>query len=309
MAGTGVTSDISNLIVAGITFTFNEAAANKGAEEYPQICTQVAEEKAVGIYESAGDISKAELKTEGAAITYESGEDAYETTITTQLYAKGVRASYEEMKNDMTKTIQNYFGSKLVRAMVEQKEEVVAEAYNNAFATTAADGVYVISDSHPLVNSAALNDNLITGDISSTTLKTGITQFTTIKNQAGDRFPTRATHILVHPSEMFNVVELLNSTLQGQELSNTTNSIKSVGMLTPIFNNYLDSKVKGDTYTPWFLLDKTLDKAGCILQYRGGMKLDLEEDFDTKDWKGTCIEEYAAAFVSPGYGIVGSLGT
>lgn len=305
----GRSSDISNLVKAGITLTFNEALKAPQTIEYDQICHKYEEQKPVGIYASAGDVGNATALVEGSPIPYEGIEEAYKTEITTLTYAKGVKATRKQMLDDQTSTVKNLFGSKLVRSMIETKEQVVADTYNDAFATTGADGVYIISDSHPLVNSAKLNDNLITGDISTDTLKTGITQFSFIKNHAGNRFPTKATHILVHPSEQFLVIEIMNSQLLAHQLSNTMNSIPKIAPLGMIFNNYLDSKSKGDTYTPWFLLDRTITDAGCILQYRGGMKLDAEEDFDTKDWKGTCVEEYAAAFVSPGFGIVGSLGT
>lgn len=305
----GRSSDTINMTKAGINFVFNEALKAPQEIQYDKICTKYEEQKPIGTYLSAGDIGNAVDLDEGDSIVYEGIAQAYKTEITTGTKAKGVKATRKQMLDDQTNTVKNAFGAKLVRAMVEKKEQHVADKYNDAFTTTGADGVYIISDSHPLVNSASLNDNLITGDISTDTIKTGVTQFSFIKNQAGNRFPTRPTHILVHPSEQFNVIEILNSQLMAQELSNTMNSIAKVAPLGMIFNDYLDSKSKGDTYTPWFLLDKTISDAGCILQYRGGMKLDTEEDFDTKDWKGTCIEEYTAAFVSPGYGIVGSLGT
>lgn len=305
----GRSSDITNMTKAGINFVFNEALKAPQVIEYDQICTKYMEEKPIGTYLSAGDVGNAVDLDEGNVIVYEGIAEAYKTEITTGTKAKGVKATRKQMLDDQTNTVKNLFGAKLVRAMIETKEQHVADKYNDAFATTGADGVYIIHDAHPLVNSAAVNDNLITGDISTDTLKTGITQFAFIKNQAGKRFPTKATHILVHPSEQFNVIEIMNSQLMAQELTNTTNSIAKVAPIGMIFNNYLDTKARGNTYTPWFLLDKTMSDAGCILQYRGGMKLDTEEDFDTKDWKGTCIEEYTAAFVSPGYGIVGSLGT
>lgn len=305
----GRSSDITNLTKAGIQLVFNEALKAPQTIEYDQICHKYEEQKPIGIYMSAGDVGNATALVEGSAIAYEGIEEAYKTELTTLTYAKGVKATRKQMLDDQTNTVNNLFGAKLVRSMIETKEQAVADVYNDAFATTGADGVYIISDSHPLVNSAKLNDNLITGDISTDNMKTGITQFSFIKNQAGNRFPTKATHILVHPSEQFMVIEIMNSQLLAHQLSNTVNSIAKVAPIGMIFNNYLDSKSKGDTYTPWFLLDRTLTDAGVILQYRGGMKLDTEEDFDTKDWKGTCVEEYVAGAVSPGYGIVGSLGT
>ena len=132
-------------------------------------------------YLSAGDIGNAVDLDEGDSIVYEGIGQAYKTEITTGTKAKGVRATRKQMLDDQTATVQNAFGAKLVRAMVEKKEQHVADKYNDAFATTGADGVYIISDSHPLVNSALLNDNLLTGDITTDSIKTGVTQFSFIK--------------------------------------------------------------------------------------------------------------------------------
>jgi phage major head subunit gpT-like protein len=306
MAG-GRSSDITNLKKAGINFVFNEAAKVPMPQQWPQIVTKVMEEKAVGTYMTAGDIGNASLHTEGSAYTFEGRAEDWKTEITIQIYGKGVYATRKQMKDDQSNFIANTFGAPLVQAMVQKKEQVVADVYNDGFATSMADGVYVFSNTHPLSNAPALyNDNLVTGAITTDNIKTGLNQFALIKNQAGNRFPTQATHLLVNVMEQFTVIELLESKLLAWELSNTVNSVTRAQPLGVILNNYIDHTGKGDTYSPWFLLDKTIDRAGAIYQYRGGMNIETEVDFKTKDYQATVEEEFAVAFVSPGYGVVAS---
>ena len=308
MAG-GRSSDIQNLRKAGITFVFNEEAKKDRAQQWPMIVTKTEEQKPVGIYMTAGDVGNATAHIEGSPITFEGIDEAYKTELTTVTYSKGVFATKRQMDDDQTNTVKGLV-PKLVNAMINTKEQIAADAYNHGFTTTGADGVYVFSDSHPLTNSAKLNDNLITGALSELTIKEAISQFSLIKDMAGNRYPTHATHILTNTASQFTLIELLQSQLMAYQDSNTVNSLNKSGSgaIGVILNDYIDSTAKGDTYSPWFVLDKNVPKAGAIYQYRGGMKQDSEEDFKTKNWEITCMEEYVVGFVSPGFAAIASQG-
>lgn len=305
----GRSSDTLNMTVAGINFVFNEAAKAPQKREYEALVTKVEEPRPIGIYLTAGDIGNAVLLTEGDAINFQGIAQGYKTEITTLTYAQGVAATRKAMLDDQTNTIKNAFGTKLINSMLAMKEQVVADAYNHGFTVTGSDGKAIFADDHPLLSAPGkVNDNLVSGPLSVEKLKEMQNRFVFIKNHAGNPYPTHPTTIVTHPSEQFKLIELLNSQLLPWELSNTVNSLNDVNKIQIVLNNYIDNTGKGDTNSPYFMLDKTIDRAGAILQTRGGLKLDVLEDFKTKDWQGTCIEEYACAFVSPGYGVVGSTG-
>lgn len=308
MAG-GRSSDITNLkkARASINFVFNEAAKVPQEQQWPQIVTKVSSELEVGTYLTVGDIGNASAHIEGDAYTFEGISEDWKTELTLVTYGKGVYATRKQMKDDQTLSVNGMFGTKLIRSMIETKEQLVADAYNDGFSTAMADAVYVFSNTHPLSNAPGkYNDNLITGAITTSAIKDGLNQFSKIKNQAGNRFPTKATHILVNTMEQFTLIELLESQLLAWELSNTVNSITKAQKIGVILNDYIDHTGDGDTYSPWFLLDKTLTDAGCVYQYRGGMNVETQTDFKTKNYETTCEEEYVVGFVSPGYGVVGS---
>lgn len=309
MAG-GRSSDITNLkkARAGINFVFNEAAKVPQEQQWPMIVNKVNQSLEVGTYLTVGDVGNAALHTEGDAYTFEGISEDWKTEITIKTYGKGVFATRKQMLDDQTLSVNGMFGTKLIQSMIQAKEQVVADAYNDGFATSMADGVYVFSSTHPLSNAVGkYNDNLITGALSTENIKAGVNQFSLIKNQAGNRFPTKATHLLTNTMEQFTVYELLQSQLLARELSNTVNSLKLAPMGV-IFNDYIDHTSDGDTYSPWFLLDKTIKDAGCVYQYRGGMNIETELNFLNKNTEATCEEEFAVAFVSPGYGVVASQG-
>jgi len=309
MAG-GRSSDITNLkkARASINFVFNEAAKVPQEQQWPQIVHKVNQPLEVGTYLTVGDVGNAALHTEGNDYTFEGIAEDWKTEITIKTYGKGVFATRKQMKDDQTLSVNGMFGTKLIRSMIETKEKVVADAYNDGFATAMADAVYVFSSTHPLSNAPGkYNDNLVTGAISVDNLKAGIIQFSLIKNQAGNRYPTRATHLLTNTMNQFDVYEILESALLAHQLSNTINSLKKEP-LGVIFNDYIDHTTKGDTYSPWFLLDKTIPDAGCVHQYRGGMQIETELNFKNKNTESTCEEEFAVAFVSPGFGVIASQG-
>lgn len=307
MAG-GRSADISYLkkARASINFVFNEAAKVPQEQQWPQIVTKVNQPLEVGTYLTVGDVGNAALHVEGDAYTFEGISDDWKTELTIQTYGKGVFATRKQMKDDQTMSVNGMFGTKLIQSMIQVKEQVCADVYNDGFATSMADGVYVFSSTHPLSNAVGkYNDNLITGSLSTEGIKEGVNQFNLIKNQAGNRYPTKATHLLVNTMEQFTVYELLQSQLLARELSNTVNSLK-LSPMGVIFNDYIDHTGDGDTYSPWFLLDKTIKDAGCVYQYRGGMMVETELNFLNKNTESTCEEEFVVGFVSPGYGIVGS---
>jgi len=307
MAG-GRSADISYLkkARASINFVFNEAAKVPQEQQWPQIVTKVNQPLEVGTYLTVGDVGNAALHVEGDAYTFEGISDDWKTELTIQTYGKGVFATRKQMKDDQTMSVNGMFGTKLIQSMIQVKEQVCADAYNDGFATSMADGVYVFSSTHPLSNAVGkYNDNLITGALSTEGIKEGVNQFNLIKNQAGNRYPTKATHLLVNTMEQFTVYELLQSQLLARELSNTVNSLK-LSPMGVIFNDYIDHTGDGDTYSPWFLLDKTIKDAGVVYQYRGGMMVETELNFLNKNTESTCEEEFVVGFVSPGYGCVGS---
>ena len=308
MAG-GRSANITNLkkARASINFVFNEAAKVPQEQQWPQIVHKVPEQKEVGTYLTVGDVGNAALHVEGDSYTYEGLSEDWKTEITIATYGKGVYATRKQMKDDQTMSVNGMFGTKLIQSMIQTKEQVVADVYNDGFATSMADGVYVFSNTHPLSNAPGkYNDNLITGAITTDNVKAMVNQFHLIKNQAGNRYPTKGTHLLTNTLDQFTVYELMESKLMAGELSNTINSVAQVQAFGVIFNDYIDHTTDGDTYSPWFMLDKTIADAGCVYQYRGGMNTETQVNFQNKNVETTCEEEFAVAFVSPGFGVIAS---
>lgn len=305
----GRVSDITKLTEAGVDVIFNKAVKMPTMKYYPQIVSEKPNQKKIGKYETIGDLSSATEKGEGDAIVFDKISHNYETTITSSTKVKGVEASMEELEYDLYATVQKYFGSPLMQKMIILKERAVATAYNNAFATTTgADGVYVCSASHPLQRSALLNDNLATGALTPENLTKAKNKFNFIYDQSGEFFGSIPTHLLIHPNKMYSAMAILGSQLYAFELTNTKNTLQDVSPIKVISNPWITYNTTTDV-SPWFLLDKTLADAGCVLQTKRGIQLKTWWENNNDVFRGACTEMYGVGFISPGYGLVGSLGS
>lgn len=303
----GRISDTINLTEAGIDEVFNREVTRPRKLEYKNICREVSGDKQIYKHQSIGNLGPAVVKPEGDDIVYSKVEQAYETTITASTVSNGAAATLEQLEYDLEGVVQNIFGKPLVDTMIVKKEKIVADVYNDGFATTGADGVAVFSNSHPLVNNALkLNDNLLTGEMSTTTIQTAKNMFNFIYDQAGEFMDTAPTHLLIHPNKLFLALQLLTSQLMALELSNTKNVLQDVSPIKVITDRWLDYNLTTDV-SPWFMLDKTLE-AGVTLYQTIPLAMNKEFDWDKLIYKGQIYEAYGSGYVSCGYGAVGSTG-
>ena len=307
MATTRV-SDLGNLVLAGIREVFDTAKQNPGPIEYPQICREVFETKQTGKYDTVGSLGPATAHTEESSGVYDKVEWNNETTIVSSTVEKKVAATIESKEFDQYGVIEATFGAPLMNTLIMYKEQAVADVWNDCFTDTGADGVYIASSTHPLKNNSALyNDNLASGALTVDNIKTAKNMFNHIYTQSGMKFHTNPTHILLHKDKLYDINELLASNLMAWELSNTINSLQSVAPLQIIVSTHLDISSVG--VSPWYLIDKTLKGAGCVLQKRTDVRLKTWEDPDDGTFKARAYEIYGVGMVAPGYGFVASPGS
>jgi phage major head subunit gpT-like protein len=303
----GRSSDIQRLTEAGVDLVFNKAVKAPKRKYYPQIVTEKMQEKVIGKYDTIGDMGPAADHVEGDVFSFDKFSQNYETTITSTRRYKAVESSREELENDLYNVVQSRFGTPLINKLVQKKERIVADAYNDGFTTTGADGVAVFAATHPLQRSASVNDNLATGALTPENLILAKNKFNATYDQAGEFYDTMPTHLLIHPNKIYDAIAILESQLLAFQLSNTKNTLQAVDALQIITNKYLDF-TNVTNVSPWFLLDKTMDDAGCILQVQKGYYLNTWWENNNDVFRGVAHEKYGVSFISPGYGAVGSTG-
>ena len=303
----GRVADIVSMTEAGVDLVFNRAAKMPRKKYYSQIVWEIQQKKRVGNYHTIGDIGPAEEKTEADLINFDRILENYETNITSTTKAKGMEASLEELEYDLERVVESRFGAGLLKVMQTYKERACADLYNDAFATTGADGQYQIDSDHPLQNSALENDNLATGALTPDNLIAGQQKFNFIYDQAGDFFDTEPTHLLVNRNKLWTVLMILESQLMAMELSNNKNVVEGGGGLKVIANPYIAYNVSTGV-SPWFMLDRTLTDAGAVLQKKRGVWLKTWWVNENAVFRAAAMEMYGVGIISPGYGMVGSTG-
>jgi phage major head subunit gpT-like protein len=296
-------------MLAGSTAIFEKNVKIPAKEYWREIATVVPEDKQVGNYDTLGNLGPAKKHDEESAGSYDKIRYNNRTNITSYVWEKKVKVTLEANIFDQYGVVEKQFGAPLIKTLRDLKERNVAGVYNDMFTSTGADGVYYASASHPLLDSPKLNNNLMTGALSTDNIKKMQNMFHSIYNQAGELHGTRATHLLVNEDKQFQVFELLNSALMPWELSNTTNSLEMNGKIKVVLNPYLTIASTGaDPVAPWFMLDMSLDKAGVIMQTKQGLKLRNWLEDDDLTLRGTAYEVYGVGQVASGYGVIASTG-
>lgn len=303
----GRVSDILRMTEDGVDLIFNKAAKTPQQKYYPNIVWEKKNDKRIGTYDTIGDLGAAEVKAEGGAWQFDNFKQGYETTITVETVGKAVEVSMEELEDDLYGVVNSRFGAGLFRVLLSRKEQECADLYNDAFTATGADGVALISATHPLVNSPSVNNNLATGALTTENFIAAKMKFNSIYDQAGIFFDTTPTHLLIHPNKIYTALAILESNLMAFELSNTKNVTNDVMPVRVVTNNYLDYTAATGV-SPWFLLDRKLQDAGAILQVKKGLTLKTWWEDNNEVFRGTLHERYGTGIISPGYAIVGSTG-
>ena len=293
-----ITPDISRMIVVGQKeiFTKNFDAYPL---EYPQFVTKKSSNKESETYDSMGNLKAATKKIEGDAITYGKVTQAYQTTIKNYTWANGYEVTIEATKYDQYGVINKIEAKELSRTMRELEETNAIYWIDNIDSVNLADGVPLADNSHPLVDSAALNDTLATAASIAVPAnhKTALNMFYAFKNHAGGPMKAKATKALTHYVNQLTVEEIYQSVNRANEFSNTKNTLPK---LSWVYSTYMSSQ------TAWMFWDTAYEH--IIFQEFMGTDFDTDQDkIYTKNMYFNAIAMYGTGCL-PNIGIVYNAG-
>lgn len=289
-----ITTDISRMLEMGQKEIFTKNF-NTYPKEWPRYTTFKKARKRSETYDSMGNLKAAEVKPEGGPINYGKVIQAYQTEITNQTIANGFSHTIEAIKYDLYGVINSIKAKELARTMVEFEEDVMIYWWDNATAVNLADGVPLASNSHPLVNSALLNDTYATASAieDPNNHETMMNMFYDFKNHAGGFMKCMPTDGFAHYKKQFAVEKIYRSMNQAMEFSNTKNVLPKIAWH---YSTYASST------TQWGMWDRRYDH--IIAQWF--MKTAFENDKDkiwTKNMYFNAIAMYNSGAI-PNVGIV-----
>lgn len=246
----------------------------------------------------------AQIKSQGAPITFTSETQGYTVRYTHVVYGLGYIVSWEEEINNLYEAVSKRRSKQLAFSMRQTKENVCANVYNRAFDSTnysLADGVALCSAAHPSL--AGLWSNIITAaDLSETAIEDMLIAIKTATDPMGHQIGLNGMSLHVPPQLEFEANRILKSVLQNDTSLNAENVLRSTGQLPKGIktNNYFTSS------TAWFIRTNCPD--GMKYFERVGLQFSEDNEFSTKNHLYAAMEYYSVGNTDPRavYGSAGS---
>jgi|TARA_R110002020_G_scaffold166513_2_gene354593 hypothetical protein len=241
---------------------------------------------------------EAPVKSEGAAVQYDSAQESYASRYTHETVALAFAVTEEAMEDNLYDTFAKVRAKGLARAMGSTKQVKAANTFNNAFSGSylGGDGVALISDSHPTVGDGNQSNKIGTAAISMTTLETAIVNISKIKDDRGILIAASAQSVHIPPDLAMETDMLLHSAgLPNGTLAypgstyapNDLNPIPNMGLMPKGFfvnRRFTDSD-------NWFV--KSDVPNGSKMFVRTPLATKMEPDFDTGNLRYKARERYS----------------
>jgi len=241
---------------------------------------------------------EAPVKSEGAAVQYDSAQESYASRYTHETVALAFAVTEEAMEDNLYDTFAKVRAKGLARAMGSTKQVKAANTFNNAFSSSylGGDGVALISDAHPTVGDGNQSNKIGTAAISMTTLETAIVNISKIKDDRGILIASSAQSIHIPPDLAMETDMLLHSAgLPNGTLAypgstyapNDLNPIPNMGLMPKGFfvnRRFTDSD-------NWFV--KSDVPNGSKMFVRTPLATKMEPDFDTGNLRYKARERYS----------------
>jgi hypothetical protein len=271
----------------------------KEYDEYPVEYTELFEkftssrawEEDVGI----SSFGLAQVKPEGAAITYDSERQAFTTRYNHVVYALGFVITREMMEDDQYDVVGQRKAQGLAFSMRQTKEIVAANVYNRAFngSYTFGDGSAMCVSNHANLAGGTWSNILSTAsDLSEAALEQACIDIAGFTNDRGLLIGVRPTALVLPRQSTFEAKRILFSDGRVDTSNNDLNALKQMGMIPKIVvNHYLT-----DT-DAWFI--RTNVKNGLKYFERRADSFDMDNDWDTENAKFKATARYSFGVTDP----------
>lgn len=236
-----------------------------------------------------------------AEVDYETISPGLERTYTHRAFTKGFMIERELYDDEQYRQI-NKFPAAMARSGRAYVEKEAASFVIGAFNTACYDGQFLLANNHPLLDSASVGDNLVTGPLSDSNLKIAMQCMSETVDEAGNLIMMKPTKLIVPPALEYTAKELVNSVQKAGTANNDINTIK--GALEVVVWDFIGDAAGGSD-TAWYLLDGSRHELNYFWRIKPEFK--WAEDFDTfvAKYRGYMRFSYGA---SDWRGIVGSTG-
>jgi len=291
-------------LLPGLNALFGMEYAKYG-EEHAEIFETESSDRSFEEEVKLSGFSAAPVKNEGAAIEYDSAQEAWTARYTHETIAMGFSITEEAMEDNLYDSLSSRYTKALARAMAYTKQVKAAAVLNNAFSgsgVTYGDGKVLCATDHPLV-SGGTNSNTFTvgADLNETSLEAAVIQIAGWTDERGLLIAAKPRKLIVPPALQFVATRLLETEGRVGTADNDLNALRNNGSIPEGYtvNHYLT-----DT-NAWFLMTDVPN--GLKHFVRTPMSTSMDADFDTGNARYKARERYSFGVSDP-LGIFGSAG-
>ena len=245
---------------------------------------------------------KAAVKSEGAAVVYDSAQETYTARYQHETIALAFSITEEAVEDNLYDKISTRYTKALARSMAQTKQLKAAAILDGAFTTsTGGDGVALCATNHPVIAGTFANELATPADLSETSLEQSLIDIAKMTDERGLKIAAKGMKLIIHPAQQFAAERIMKSANRVGTADNDLNAMKSMGMIPQGFvvNNFL-------TDTDAFFI-KTDVPNGLKHFVRAAIKTAMEGDFETGNVRYKARERYSFG-VSDWRGIYGSPG-
>ena len=239
---------------------------------------------------------QAPVKSEGAAVSFDTANEAYTARYTHETIALAFAITEEAVEDNLYDRLSTRYTRALARSMSNTKEVKGANILNNAFDSTYTfgDGKELCATDHPTVGGGSLRNELSTAaDLNETSLEQALIDIAAFIDERGLLVAVQGRKLVVPPALQFVADRLMASTLRPGTADNDINAMRNMGMLPDGYtlNHYL-------TDTDAFFI-KTDAPNGFKHFDRSPVRTSMEGDFDTGNVGYKARERYSFGVSDP----------
>ena len=275
-------------------------------EEHKELYETETSERSFEEETKLSGFSAAPVKSEGNAIAYDNGQEAWTARFNHQTIALGFSITEEAVEDNLYDALSSRYTKALARAMSYTKQVKAADILNSGFTgsgnPTYGDGKVLFATDHPLV-SGGTNSNTQTtpADLNETTLEAAVIQIAAWKDERGLLIAAKPRKLVVPPNLQFVAERLLKTELRVGTADNDINALKNMGVIP---EGYCVNHFLTDT-NGYFLLTDVPN--GLKHFVRTPLATSMDGDFDTGNVRYKSRERYSFGVSDP-LGIWGSPG-
>ena len=239
---------------------------------------------------------QAPVKGEGAAVSYDSANEAYTARYTHETIALAFAITEEAVEDNLYDRLSSRYTRALARSMSNTKQVKAASVLNNAFNSsfTFGDGVELCSLVHPTVSGGNFANELATpADLNETSLEQSLIDIAAFIDERGLKIALQGKKLIIPPSLQFVAERLMATNLRPGTADNDINATRNMGMLPDgyVVNHFL-------TDTDAFFI-KTDAPNGFKHFVRSAIKTSMDGDFETGNAKYKARERYSFGVSDP----------